>query len=222
MKPLRALLARELAIAWRQGGGIGRAVGYYLVVVVLLPLGIGPDQALLAQLAPGALWAVLLLAVLLSADRILQADHEQGALELMLLSPVPLELTILCKALAHWLTTGLPLALAAPLLGFLLNLQPDAFGPLVVSTVIGTPALSLLGALGAALTLGVRRGGLLISVLILPLYVPVLVFGTGATAAAVSGSGAFVPSLLILLALALAAIVLAPVAAAAAVRAHYR
>ncbi len=222
MKPLTALIKRDLILSYRLGGGAGTAIGFFLVVVTLLPLGIGPDSALLSRIAPGALWIALLLAVLLSVDRMFQADFEDGSLELMFLSPVSLELIVLCKTFTHWLTTGLPLALAAPLFGFLLNISPDAIGPLVLSTLIGSPALSLLGGLGASITLGLRRGGLLLSLIILPLYVPILIFGVSAASAATSAVDIATPSLLILAALSLATLVLCPLAAAAAVRSHFR
>lgn len=222
MNALAALIRRDLVLAYRLGGGAGNAIGFFLVVVTLLPLGIGPDAGLLSRIAPGALWVSLLLAVLLSADRLFQTDFEDGSLELMLLSPVPLELVVLCKAFTHWLTTGLPLAVAAPLLGFLLNIAPETIGPLVLSTLIGSPALSLLGTLGAGVTLGLSRGGLLLSLIVLPLYVPVLIFGVSAASTASSLSDISTASLLILGALSLASLVLCPLAAAAAIRSHFR
>ena len=217
-----ALIRRDLVLAMRQGGGAGMALGFFLVVVVMLPLGLGPDQAMLTRIAPGALWVALLLSVLLSTDRIFQADYEDGALEVMLLGPVPAELIVVAKTTAHWLTTGLPLALAAPLLGIFLNLPVDAFAPVVATTLIGSPALSFLGAVGAAITVGVRRGGLLLSILVLPLYVPVLIFGVSAAGAAITGPVSFGTPALILAALSLASIVLCPLAAAAALRVHFR
>lgn len=222
MNMLWALIQRDLVLAVRQGGGAGMALGFFLVVVVMLPLGIGPDPAMLTRIAPGGLWVALLLSVLLSADRIFQADLEDGTLEVMLLGPVPVELVALSKTVAHWLTSGLPLALAAPILGVLLNLPPSAFGPLVLTTLIGSPALSLLGSVGAALTVGVRRGGLLLSILVLPLYVPVLIFGVSAASAAITGPIPFGSAALILASISLVCIVLCPIAAAAALRAHFR
>jgi len=221
MNHLVALIRRDLALAYRLGGGAGTAIGFFLVVVTLLPLGLGPDSALLSRISAGAIWIALLLAVLLSVDRIFQADYEDGSLELMLLGPVPLELVVVCKTCAHWLTTGLPLAVAAPLFGFLLNIEPQAIGPLVLSTLIGSPALSFLGALGGAITLGIRRGGLLLSLLILPLYVPILIFGVSA-ASGTAGPNITTPSLLVLAALSLGTLVLCPLAAAAAIRSYYR
>jgi heme exporter protein B len=219
MSVLAALVRRDLLLALRQGTGAGTALGFFLTVMVLLPLGIGPDQALLQRIAPGALWIALLLSVLLSSDRIFQADYEDGSLELMTMGPAALEIVVTMKGLAHWLATGLPLAIAAPLLGFLLNLDPGQIVPLVVAMGLGSVALSLLASLGAAVTVGIRRGGLLVSLIILPLYVPVVIFGVAASA----GAGAIdiaTPSLLILAAIALVALVTVPFAAAAALRAY--
>jgi len=222
MSVLVALLARDLRLAVRQGGGAGTALGFLLAVMVLLPLGIGPDQQLLQRIAPGALWVALLLSVLLSADRIFQADYEDGSLELMTMGPAPLELVAAVKALAHWLTAGLPLAIAAPCLGFLLNIKPDLVLPLAGAMITGSFALSMLASLGAAVTVGLRRGGLLISLLILPLYVPVMIFGVSASAGGNAMPEIAAASFLILAALALASLVLAPLAAAAAIRAYLR
>jgi len=222
MSAVLALIRRDVMLALRQGGGAGTAVGFFLVVVALMPLGIGPDLKLLTRIAPGALWIALLLSVLLSAERIFQPDYEDGSLEVLLISPVPLEIAALAKAVAHWLTTGLPLTIALPFLGILLNLDAADTGPLVLASMIGTPALSLIAAFGTALTLGVRRGGLLISMLVLPLYVPVLIFGVIASSAAMRAALGLTPPLLILTAITLAASVLAPVGAAAAIRAHMR
>lgn len=217
MTGLNALLRRDVLLALRQGGGAGTALGFFLTVVVLLPLGLGPDLQLLQRIAPGALWIALLLSVLLSAERIFQADYEDGSLELLTLGPAALEMVVATKAVAHWLTAGLPLALAAPLLGFLLNLAPDLVLPLGLAMVTGSLALSLLASLGAALTVGLRRGGLLISLIVLPLYVPVMVFGVAA-----SSGGEFAAPFMILLAIVLMSSVVVPFAAAAALRAHLR
>jgi heme exporter protein B len=211
------LIRRDLLLQFRQGGGAGNALGFFLAVIVLLPIGIGPDQALLQRIAPGALWVALLLSVLLSADRIFQADYEDGSLEVMTTGRAPLAMIALAKAAAHWLSTALPLAILAPLLGFLINLEADAIGPLLLSMAIGSVSLSLLASLGAAVTVGLRRGGLLVSLLVLPLYVPVLIFGMTAAQATLRTS-----SLLILAALALAAIVLSPIGAAAALKAYVK
>ena len=219
MKLLFALLRRDLILAARQGGGAGTALGFFLAVLVLLPIGIGPDQVTLQRLAPGILWITLLLSVLLSADRIFQQDFEDGSLEVMAMAPPALELVVLTKAIAHWLSTSLPLSLAAPFLGVLLNLKTDIIWLLALAMLLGSIALSLLATIGASLTLNLKRGGLLISILVLPLYVPVLVFGISAC----TGSPEVVaPSLLILSAIALASLVLAPIASAAALRAYLR
>ena len=213
------LVRRDLRLAVREGGAISTAIGFYLVVVAILPLGLGPDLNLLARIAPGVLWVALLLSALLSVDRIFHNDHEDGALELLALGPLPLELVVAAKALAHWISTGMPLVLAAPVLALLLNLPAEAFGVLVLTMATGTPAISFLGAIGAALTLGMSaRGGLLLSLLILPLYVPVLIFGVSAMNAVITGPAPFLSSYLILCALTLATLVLAPLAAAAALR----
>ena len=222
MSILAALVRRDLLLAWRQGGGIGTALGFFLTVVVLLPLGIGPDQALLQRIAPGALWIALLLSLLLSADRIFQDDYDDGSLEQMCLGAASLEMIVAAKAFAHWLSAGLPLAIAAPLLGFLLNLDPSLILPLGLAMIIGSLALSLLASLGAAITVGLRRGGLLVSLLILPLYIPLLIFGVSASTSANAGPDISTPSLLILIAISLVAVVTVPLAAAAALRAHFR
>lgn len=222
MSVLGALLRRDLVLALRQGGGAGTALGFFLTVVALLPLGIGPDLALLQRIAPGALWIALLLSVVLSADRIFQADYEDGSLELLTMGPATLEIVVAAKAFAHWLSAGLPLAIAAPLLGFLLNLAPTLVLPLAAAMVAGSLALSLLATLGAAATVGLRRGGLLISLLILPLYVPVMVFGVSASTGGLAATGISLPAFLILVAIALVALVGVPFAAAAALRAYMR
>jgi heme exporter protein B len=206
MKPALALLARDVTLAWREGGAIGTALGFYLVVVAITPLGLGPDLNLLARIAPGMLWVALLLAALLSADRIFHNDYEDGALDMLTTGPLPLLVVAAVKSLAHWLTTGVPLALLAPLLGLLLNLPVAAWPLLVLAMLVGTPAVSFVASIGASLTLGLRRSGLLLALLVLPLYVPVSPW----------------PPFLMLCALSLAAIVLAPIAAAAALRTAMR
>ena len=221
MKLLLALIRRDLALSLRQGGGAGTALGFFLAVVVLLPIGIGPDQALLARIAPGALWIALLLSVLLSADRIFQQDYEDGSLDIMTMGPVPFELVALAKAAAHWLSTSLPLAIAAPLLGFLVNLEPQAILPLAAAMVLGSAALSLLAAVGAAVTVGLRRGGLLVSILVLPLYVPVMIFGLSASQPG-AAPGLTTASLLILGAITLVSLVVSPLASAAALRSYLK
>jgi heme exporter protein B len=218
MKAFLALVGRDLRLAWREGGAIGVALGFYLIVVAILPLGLGPDLNLLTRIAPGVLWVALLLAALLSADRIFYNDYEDGALEVIALGPLPMEAVAAAKCLAHWLSVGVPLALLAPILGLMLNLDIRGYGPLIVTMLAGTPAISFIGAIGAALTLGLRRGGLLLSLLILPLYVPVLIFGVSSMDAVLTGPGSFWTPFTILCALSLAAIALAPFAAAAGLR----
>ncbi len=217
-----ALLRRDLALAFREGGAIGTALGFYLIVVALTPLGLGPDLNLLARIAPGMLWIGLLLAALLSADRIVHNDYEDGTLDVLTTGPLPLPLVAAIKSLAHWITTGVPLALIAPLLGLLLNLPLNAIPLLVLSMLAGTPAVSFVAAIGASLTLGLRRSGLLLALLVLPLYVPVLIFGVAAASAAIVGPASPWPPLLMLTALSLASIVLAPLAASAALRTALR
>ena len=212
-----ALVRRDLRLAIREGGAIGTALGFFLVVVSLMPLGLGPDLNLLARIAAGILWIALLLAALLSLNRIFEADYEDGTLDVLATGRLPLELVAAAKALAHWITTGIPLALLAPVLGILLNLDLRSYPILVATTLAGTPAVSFLGAIGAALTVKARRGGLLLALVVLPLYVPTLIFGISAVGATMgpSGMGA---AFLILTAISLAAIVLGPIAAAAALR----
>lgn len=213
------LLRRDLVLAARLGGGAVLAVGFYLIAATLAALGLGPEPQLLARAAPGLIWVLALLATLLSLDRMFQADFEDGGLELLVASPAPLTLLVGAKILAHWLTTGLPLILATPLLALLLGLEPGALGQLLATMAIGTPALSLTGSIGAALTVGLRRGGLLLSLLVLPLYVPVLIFAVAAVEAAAAGLDP-APHLMLLAACALAALALAPPASAAALRLH--
>jgi heme exporter protein B len=220
MSAFLELARRDLSIAWKEGGTVGVALGFYLVVVTLLPLGIGPDLNLLRRIAPGVLWVALLLAALLSLGRMFETDLEDGSLEVLAIGPLPLEAVAAAKSLTHWLTTALPLTGLAPLLGLLLDLEPETYGVLTLSMLAGTPAVSSLGAVGAALTLRTRRGGLLLALLMLPLFVPTLVFGIEAVRAASLASEAFLPSFLMLCAVSLAALVLAPLAAAAALRFH--
>ena len=220
MQAFWSLLRRDIRLAFRQGGAIGTALGFYLVVITILPLGLGPQTALLGKLAPALLWVALLLSALLSVDRIFHDDFEDGSLEVITLGGLPLELIATAKALAHWITTGIPLVLMAPVLGLLLNLDGRGVPVLLLTMLIGTPAVSFLGSLGAALTLGIRRGGLLLSLLILPLFVPVLIFGVGTIDAALVGPGSPVTPLLLLIAVTLVTVAFTPIAAAAALRAH--
>lgn len=220
MNGFLTLLKRDLALAVREGGALGTALGFYLIVVTLMPLGLGPDLNLLTRIAPGILWVALLLAALLSLPRIFEADHDDGSLDIITLGGLPLELAAAAKALAHWISTGIPLALMAPMLGILLNLEARAYPLLVATMLAGTPAISFLGAIGAALTLKAQRGGLLLALLVLPLYVPTLIFGISAISSALLSPDGFMASFLILSAISLVSVALAPFAAAAALRVH--
>jgi heme exporter protein B len=218
VSPLAALLMRDVMLAMRVGGGALVGVLFFLIVVTLMPFAIGPDLALLARIGPAILWLGALLASLLTLDRLLAIDHEDGSLDLILTAPVPLELTVAAKAVAHWLTTGLPLVVAAPLLGLLLNLDPAATGAVALTLLVGTPALTFIGLIGAAITVALRRGGLLLAVLVLPLTIPVLIFGVAASNAAIVGPVTFGTPFSILSGLALMSIVIGTFAAAAALR----
>jgi heme exporter protein B len=218
MTALSALLVRDMRIAVRLGGGALIGVLFFLIVVTLTPFAIGPDLSLLARIGPAILWLGALLASLLALDRLIAMDHEDGSLDLILLARVPLELTLASKAVAHWLTTGLPLVIAAPLLGLLLNLDPKATGAVALTLLVGTPALTFTGLIGAALTVALRRGGLLLAVLVLPLTIPVLIFGVAASNAAIVGPVPFGTPFTILAALTLISVVIGPFAAAAALR----
>ncbi len=213
-----AILKRDLTLAARAGGGVELALVFFLTIVVLIPFALGPDLNLLSRIGPAILWLGALLATLIGLDRLFQADEEDGSLDLIRGSALPLELGVLAKGLAHWLTTGLPLALAAPLLGLLVALPGEAMAPVAATLLVGTPALSFIGLGGAALTASVRRGGLIVPVLVAPLTVPVLVFGVSATNAALGGTIPFLTPFLILCALSLAAMVIGVLAAAAALR----
>jgi heme exporter protein B len=218
MTALSALLLRDLRLAVRVGGGAFIGVLFFLIVVTLVPFAIGPDLALLARIGPAILWLGALLANLLALDRLVAMDLEDGSLDLILTARAPLELTLAAKAIAHWLTTGLPLVVAAPLLGLLLNLGPEATGAVALTLLAGTPALTFIGLIGAALTVALRRGGLLLPVLVLPLTVPVLIFGVAAANAAITGPLPFGTPFSILCALTLASVVVGPFAAAVALR----
>jgi heme exporter protein B len=218
MSALRALFLRDFRLAIRVGGGALIGVLFFLIVVTLVPFAMGPDLALLARVGPAILWIGALLASLLTLDRLLAIDHEDGSLDLILTSRVALELTVGVKAVVHWLTTGLPLVIATPLLGLLLNLEPRATGAVALTLLVGTPALTFIGLIGAAITVALRRGGLLVAVLVLPLTVPVLIFGVAASNAAIVGPVRFGTPFSILCGLALMSIVVATFAAAAALR----
>lgn len=216
-----ALLLRDLRLAVRAGGGFGLALVFFLIVTTLIPFGVGPEKELLARIAPGILWVGALLACLLSLDRIFATDMEDGSLELMATAPLPMEAVVATKALAHWLTTGLPLTLAAPLFALLLNLPGQGYPWLLLTLLIGTPALSLIGAFGAALTVGLKRGGLLMSLLVLPLYVPTLIFGAVTLRRGAEGFDAG-SGLLFLAGITLLSVALLPFASAAALRMNLR
>lgn len=218
---MKALLLRDLRLAVRAGGGFGLALAFFLIVTVLVPFGVGPDQTVLSNIASGVLWVGALLACLLSLDRIFALDWEDGSLDLLATAPLPLEGVVAVKALAHWITTGLPLTLAAPIFAVLLNLPEPGFGMLVLTLALGTPALSMIGTFGAALTVGLRRGGLLLSLLVLPLYVPTLIFGADAVRRATHGLATEAPTLL-LAGITAGAIALLPFAAASALRVNLR
>jgi len=218
MTALAALFLRDLRLAVRVGGGALIGVLFFLIVVTLVPFALGPDLALLARIGPAILWLGALLANLLALDRLVAIDHEDGSLDLLLTARTPLELALAAKALAHWLTTGLPLVLAAPLLGLLLNLGPQATLAVALTLLAGTPALTFLGLIGSALTVALRRGGLLLAVLVLPLTVPVLIFGVAAANAAIVGPMPFGTPFSILCALTLVSLVVGPLAAAIALR----
>ncbi|WP_108502864.1 heme exporter protein CcmB [Paracoccus indicus] len=216
-----ALLLRDLRLATRAGGGFGLGVAFFLILSALVPFGIGPDRGALAPVAPGILWVGALLSCLLSLDRIFALDHEDGSLDLLATAPMPLEGTVAVKALAHWITTGLPLILAAPVFAILLQLPTRAMPMLILSLLIGTPALSMLGAFGAAVTVGLRRGGLLLSLLVLPLYIPTLIFGAEITRRGAESLPVTTP-LVFLGGVTLLVLALIPFAAAAALRVNLR
>ena len=213
-----AILKRDLALAARAGGGGELALVFFLTLVVLVPFALGPDLNLLSRIGPAILWLGALLSVLIGLDRLFQSDEEDGSLDLIRASSLPMELAVLAKGLAHWLTTGLPLALVSPLLGLLVALPGEGVLPLVATLLVGTPALSFIGAGGAALTASLKRGGLIVPVLVAPLTVPVLIFGVSAANAALGGTVPFLTPFLILCAISLAAIVVGTIAAAAALR----
>jgi heme exporter protein B len=216
-----ALLMRDLRLAVRAGGGFGLGLAFFLIVTVLVPFGVGPETGLLSKIAPGVLWIGALLACLLSLDRVLALDWEDGSLDLLATAPLPMEGIVTIKALAHWVTTGLPLVIAAPVLGVLLNLPEPAFLWVFVSLLLGTPALSVIGTFGAALTVGLKRGGLLLSLLVLPLYVPTLIFGAEVARRGAEGLAVQTP-LLMLAGISAGALALMPFASAAVLRINLR
>jgi heme exporter protein B len=218
MRALFAILRRDLSLALRAGGGAGIGLVFFLSVVIVLPFAIGPDLALLSRIGAAILWASALLASLLGLDRIFSADHEDGSLDLLLLSPLPLEAVAAAKGVAHWLASGLPLVIATPLFGLMLGVEADALLTIALMLLIGTPAITFMGLIGAAIAVALPRAGMLVAVLILPFTIPVLIFGTAATAAAISGEAPFGTAFKLLCALTLFSFVIGPVAAAAALR----
>ncbi len=217
MSGFMAVLRRELALVHRQGVDSAMVIAFFVIAVVLFPFGVGPEPNVLARIGPGVIWVAALLAAMLSMERLFQSDYDDGSLELLVLAPSALEMTVAAKILVHWLTTGLPLIVAAPLLAVMMNMPTDVFPVLLATLALGTPTLSLIGAVGAALVLGARRGGVLLSLLVLPLFIPVLIFAVGA----VDAAAADLPTkaqLLILGGLLTGAMALSPWAAAAALR----
>lgn len=216
-----ALLLRDLRLAIRAGGGFGLGLAFFLLVAVIVPLGVGPEAALLSRIAPGILWVGALLSCLLSLDRMFALDHEDGSLDLLATAPMPLEAVTSVKALAHWLVTGLPLVAVSPVMALLLHLPVAGYPWLILSLLVGTPALSVIGAFGAALTVGLKRGGLLLSLLVLPLYVPTLIFGAEVVRRGAEGMAVATP-LALLAGITAASAALLPLAAAAAIRVNLR
>ncbi len=216
-----ALLVRDIRLAIRAGGGFGLGLTFFLMVTVLVPLGVGPDVQVLQRIAPGILWVGALLACLLTLDRMFALDYEDGSLELLATAPIPMEGVVAVKALAHWLVTGLPLTLVAPVLGVLMNLGSGGYLWLVVALAVGTPALSVIGGFGAALTVGLKRGGLLLSLLVVPMYTPSLIFGVEVVKRGAMGDPVATP-LMLLAGITLGAAALLPFASAAAIRANLR
>jgi len=217
MGALLAVLRRDLRLALRQGADSLMVVAFFVITVTLFPFGVGPEQAVLERISSGVVWVTALLAAMLSLDRLFQTDFEDGSLDLLTLTPTPTMVLVIGKITAHWLTTGLPLIIASPLLALLLHMQTEGYWVLLAAMALGTPSLSLIGGVGAALILGARRGGVLLSLLVLPLYIPVLVFGVSAVESAVMGLDASA-QLMIMGALLLAGLVLCPWAAAAALK----
>jgi heme exporter protein B len=218
IRSFNALLVRDLKLAARVGGSGVMGLIFFLMIVTLIPFALGPDLNLLSRIGPAILWIAALLATLIGLDRLFQADQEDGSLDLLRLSHAPMEIVVLAKVIAYWLVTGLPLALAAPFLGFLVALSPEAMLAMVATLMVGTPALTFIGAVGAALTSSLRRGGLILAILVLPFMIPTLIFGVSAANAAVGGTIPFMTPFLVLMALSLIAAVVGTVGAAAALR----
>jgi heme exporter protein B len=218
MSAFISLLVRDMRVAVRVGGGALMGALFFLIVVTMMPFAIGPDMALLARIGPAILWLGALLASLLALDRLFAADHDDGSLDLLMMGAMPLELAVAAKGIAHWLTTALPLVIISPVLGLMLNVELSAMGWVALTLLAGTPALTFIGLIGAALSVALRRGGLLLAVLVLPLTIPVLIFGVAAANAVIVGPAPFGPPFTILCALSLGSLVLGPFAAAAALR----
>lgn len=218
MRAILSLIRRDLTLSLRIGGGAGFSLAFFLMIVALVPFAVGPDQNFLSRIAPAILWLGAVLSTLIGLDRMFQADEEDGTLDLIRAADMPLELAVLAKGIAHWLTTGLPMAVAAPAFGLMLAIEPQALLPTAVTLLAGTPALTFIGAIGAGLTARIRRGGLLLAILVMPLMIPVLIFGVSATQAATGGTVPFLTPFLILIALSLAAMVIGTIATAAALR----
>jgi heme exporter protein B len=217
MNGLTAILGREMRLALRQSSDTMMVIAFFVIAVVLFPFGVGPEPNMLARIGPGVIWVAALLAAMLSMERMFQADYEDGSLELLVLTPVSLELTVIAKVFAHWLTTGLPLIVVSPLLAVMMNIPTEGWGILILSLALGTPTLSLIGAVGAGLVLGARRGGVLLSLLVLPLFIPVLIFGVGSVDMTLNGLEAKA-HILLLGGIFLGSLALTPWATAAAVR----
>lgn len=215
---MMALFLRDLRLSVRAGGGAMIGILFFLAVIAVIPFGVGPDLNLLSRIGPAILWIGVLLASLLGLDRLFQADRDDGSLDLMLMQPAPLVLTVLVKCLAHWVATGLPLVIASPLLGLFMNMDATAIGATMLTLLVGTPAITFIGAVGAGVAVALPRGGLLVSILVLPLTIPVLIFGVSAVYAAVQEPAPFLPPFLILTAITLFFAVIGPLAAALALR----
>jgi len=217
MNRFSTLISRDIRLALRQGSALTLSLSFFVIVIVLFPLGVGPELSILTRIGPGVLWIGALLACLLTLDRIFQADFEDGSLDLLVTGPLPVVAVVLAKVIAHWVTSVLPLIIVAPILALTLNMPFDGIWVLTVTLLIGTPTLSLIGSVGAALTVGMRRGGVLLSLLVLPLYIPILIFGAAAVEASVAVLDV-TPHLLLMAGISLGALVICPIAAAAALR----
>ncbi|QKK17535.1 heme exporter protein CcmB [Rhizobium indicum] len=215
---MTALFFRDLKLSIRAGGGALIGVLFFLTIVAVIPFGVGPDLKLLSRIGPAIVWIGALLAALLGLDRLFQAERDDGSLDLMLMQETPLVLTVLVKCFAHWTATSLPLVIASPLLGLFMNMDETAIGATILTLLVGSPAITFIGAVGAAVAVALPRGGLLVSILVLPLTIPVLIFGVSATYAAVEDAAPFLPPFLILIALTLFFAVIGPAAAALALR----